>query len=98
VIGIKIGHDKWIILLTSEFLLSWVFLLVILLIDIAKDGISGFIYIIVVIELEITIKIKINNINSLVEIEDKIVFNLGINPKRGGIPIIEKIEIVISIE
>lgn len=96
--GIKIGHDKWIILLNKKFLLSWIFLLFILFTAIVKDGIRGFIYIIVVIEFEITIIIIINNIVFLVSMIDKIVFNFGINPSKGGIPIRENIEINILSE
>ena len=58
----------------------------------------GFIYMIVVIELEITIAISKNSIISLTLIADIIVFNLGMNPNSGGIPIMENIEISIALE
>lgn len=93
-----IGHDKWIILLIKKFLLNWIVLFVILFSERTREGINGFIYIIVVIELEITIMTNINIIIPLVIVIDVMVFSLGINPSRGGIPIREKIEIIIPNE
>jgi len=96
-IGIKIGHDMWIIFDDTNVLCIFIFFLKGCIVKF-NEGIIIFIYIIVVIELEITSTTIMNNIISAVLSSLIIVFNFGINPSKGGTPIRENKEIIIFLE
>jgi len=94
----RAGHEKWVSVISRKFFLIEMFFLFKLLLVNDKVEIIGFIYIIVVIEFAMTMGIRMKIVFSLVSREDRIVFNLGMNPIIGGIPMIDNMAIRVVFE